>query len=563
MDTSNQLLSNYNGSWDYLPDTILLHIFQFLSHSELLKAGLACRNWCRISYDEVLWKHLFRRHFDISDSISIAPGKNSWYMEFKRLIYHTPQLCSEVISEHRNEVLHVSFSHNGSMFATSSKDGFIIVWNSSYPVNIKYSYDMKVFSWKYTQFSQFNKSDTLLLVSGVHFGVPTSTSGEIAVFSLQDGFNLQCRVGNKPYDIFGTWFSDRHLLSGDHYWLAHMVSTTGLWINKASQETASEQTPILNQLFRFYNTNASSVRVLMVADGQVQDRSCENISCKSNGSVTTLVKEEGSESHTEEDDNLSLEESDFEDDDLSGLPEKLLIFTSGSKTYVPHQIGFKRIKSVKFPKVISRGPSVKERLAKRRERLLGGRPSFEEPNWGDYQSVVRKYDEVDHVMDLHGHIIGMSLSPDHRFLYVNNRPWPTGYNITNPLDPPPIAQEIDIHVIDLENFKKVGKVLRSHKAFTPNNECFFIFLNVSEEYVASGAEDKHGYIWDRHYGIRIAKLPHLDVVNSVAFNPMNPEMLVTTSDDYEIKVWRSKKFMNELVIKNNKLNELSLSLNSI
>lgn len=81
--------------------------------------------------------------------------------------------------------------------------------------------------------------------------------------------------------------------------------------------------------------------------------------------------------------------------------------------------------------------------------------------------------------------------------------------------------------------------------------------------IYSGAEDRHGYIWDRHYGIRIAKLPHLDVVNSVAFNPMNPEMLVTTSDDYEIKVWRSKKFMNELVIKNNKLNELSLSLTSI
>lgn len=43
---------------------------------------------------------------------------------------------------------------------------------------------MKTFSWKYTQFSQFNSSDTLLLVSGVHFGTPLSTSGEIAVFRL-------------------------------------------------------------------------------------------------------------------------------------------------------------------------------------------------------------------------------------------------------------------------------------------------------------------------------------------------------------------------------------------
>jgi len=43
---------------------------------------------------------------------------------------------------------------------------------------------MKTFSWKYTQFSQFNCTDTLLLVSGVHFGTPHSTSGEIAVFRV-------------------------------------------------------------------------------------------------------------------------------------------------------------------------------------------------------------------------------------------------------------------------------------------------------------------------------------------------------------------------------------------
>lgn len=40
---------------------------------------------------------------------------------------------------------------------------------------------MKYFSWQYTQFSQFNESDTLLMVSGVNF----VTSGEIAVFSVQ------------------------------------------------------------------------------------------------------------------------------------------------------------------------------------------------------------------------------------------------------------------------------------------------------------------------------------------------------------------------------------------
>lgn len=62
----------------------------------------------------------------------------------------------------------------------------------------------------------------------------------------------------------------------------------------------------------------------------------------------------------------------------------------------------------------------------------------------------------------------------------------------------------------------------------------------------SGAEDKHGYLWDRHYGVCLAKFPHDDVVNSVAFNPKDPEMLVTTSDDYKIKVWRSREKVHRL-----------------
>lgn len=145
------------------------------------------------------------------------------------------------------------------------------------------------------------------------------------------------------------------------------------------------------------------------------------------------------------------------------------------------------------------------------------------------------FDKIDFVFDLNGHIIGLALSPDHRyyymntlflifistlliivyfnirFLYVNVRPWPPGCVITNPLQPPPIAQEIDIHVIDLVTFQQVGCLMllflrillaillffccatallqvgtlfRAHRAYTPNDECFFIFLDVSDDYVA-------------------------------------------------------------------------------
>ena len=58
--------------------------------------------------------------------------------------------------------------------------------------------------------------------------------------------------------------------------------------------------------------------------------------------------------------------------------------------------------------------------------------------------------------------------------------------------------------------------------------------------VSSGAEDKHGYLWDRHYGVCLGKFQHSDVVNSVAFNPADSEMLITVSDDHAMKIWRSR-----------------------
>lgn len=71
---------------------------------------------------------------------------------------------------------------------------------------------------------------------------------------------------NRPYDIFGTWFSDQHLISGDLHWLAHLVSTSVLWLNKANQEVDSEHVPIMNQLYKFYNRNASSIRGITIAN---------------------------------------------------------------------------------------------------------------------------------------------------------------------------------------------------------------------------------------------------------------------------------------------------------
>lgn len=207
-------------------------------------------------------------------------------------------------------------------------------------------------------------------------------------------------------------------------------------------------------------------------------------------------------------------------EDLDESCPKYLIFSTGSRTYTPHQIGIKRVGRVNFPKKLDPGPTIQERLALRdRRRQLeeliaslspeearlqfhqfnNGVEPRPDPDWQNFDAVANRFDGVDALIDLEGHIIGFGLSPDNRFLYVNSRPWPVNCVIANPLDPPPISQEIDIHVIDLQTMKKVGTMLRAHKAYTPNTECFFIFLNVSDNFVGSGSEDKNAYSWERKF----------------------------------------------------------------
>uniref|UniRef100_A0A0P6G366 F-box/WD repeat-containing protein n=1 Tax=Daphnia magna TaxID=35525 RepID=A0A0P6G366_9CRUS len=637
---------NSKNSPSHLPDHVLLQIFRYLKAEDILNLSSVSQTWYRVSKDELLWKSLVKRDWNVNPTIGIAPGQTSWFSEYLRLWQHTPILETEVLKGHTHQVLHVSFSHNGKYFATCSKDGYVMLWDAGYPARIKHYYDMKVYSWKNTQFSQFNESDTLLLVSGVHFGNHSNT-GEIAVFNLEEDFVIQCRMSNKPYDFFGTWYNDNYLLSGDLRWLAHLVSTSVVWLNRASQESDSEFTSIMNRMFKFYNRSASSIRSITVANcrslpqrqptsssptpSNTSDDCSSNKSCHETGNPishpdlpTADTKTTDRSSRKEEDvffhnstegtlwptnssefqswrrdspnitaarmgnrDYETKEESKSDDDEVekestrsdsplacSGAEassqraeseatdddseevldprEKFLIFTMGSRTYTPHQIGLKRISPFTFCNRIDIGPSLAERVAiQRQERqaleeslALGIPPP--EPVWQDFEAVADRFDPIDHVIDLNGHIIGMSLSPDHRYLYVNVRPWPQGCIIENPLQPPPIAQEIDIHVIDLVTLKQVGSLLRAHRSFTPNDECFFIFLDVSNNYVASGAEDKYAYIWDRHYGVVLAKFPHQDVVNAVSFNPRDPEILITASDDYTLKIWRSRHRARQL-----------------
>lgn len=61
-------------NWYYMPDSILLNIFQYLTPKELTIAGEVCKSWYRISHDEFLWKDLFYQTYKIDPDIGIMPG---------------------------------------------------------------------------------------------------------------------------------------------------------------------------------------------------------------------------------------------------------------------------------------------------------------------------------------------------------------------------------------------------------------------------------------------------------------------------------------------------------
>ncbi|TRZ03559.1 hypothetical protein DNTS_013479 [Danionella cerebrum] len=560
-----------------LPDSLVLDIFLHLPHEAVLSAGLSCRQWFAVSRDEFLWRELFYSFYRIPRSVPRHPAAVSWYREFKRLYDCIPCVEVQTLREHHDQVLHLAFSHRGHRFSSCSKDCTVKLWDTEQAngiISLVHSSSMRQYNWGYTQFSQFNADDTLLLVSGVYLGPHHSSAGEIAVFSL-DNYTLLSRVRNKPYDVFGCWLNETHLISGNLHWIGNMTSCSVLWLNNAFQGIESENVNVVKRLFKIQNINASTIRTVMVAhcrrhdspdllldyeaqaqaqapqsqqkqtlffdlgntDSEEEDEEergeqrvpshptslkpsglqhvihgCQNVASRDRELETRVARLMGSRRTKAPDLNLV-------SPSLSGDSEEktYLLFTTGSLTYSPHQIGIKRIMP---DQMTTSGPVL-----------------------GEERSTEEFFDSLDHVIDIHGHIIGMGLSPDHRYLYVNSRAWPAGCVISDPMSPPPIAEEIDLHVIDLKSLREERRSLRAHRAFTPNDECFFIFLDVSRDFVASGAEDKHGYIWDRHYNICLARLQHDDVVNSVAFSPSDQELLLSASDDSSIKVWRSPRMV--------------------
>ncbi|MBV97893.1 F-box/WD repeat-containing protein 5, partial [Eschrichtius robustus] len=255
-------------------------------------------------------------------------------------------------------------------------------------------------------------------------------------------------------------------------------------------DVESENVNVVKRLFKIQNLNASTIRTVMVADCSRFDSPELLLDAGAPGADPGCVFDLSSDSEEPAVDpgpartkglrrllegraqpqpsECALETKAAEllaqghtkppESSSAAAGSKLLIFTTGCFTYSPHQIGIKQI--------------------------LPHQMTTAGPVLGEGRGSDAFFDALDHVIDVHGHIIGMGLSPDNRYLYVNSRAWPSGSVVADPMQPPPIAEEIDLLVFDLKTMREVKRALRAHRAYTPNDECFFIFLDVSRDFVA-------------------------------------------------------------------------------
>ncbi|KAL2482195.1 transducin family protein/WD-40 repeat family protein [Forsythia ovata] len=128
-----------------------------------------------------------------------------------------------------------------------------------------------------------------------------------------------------------------------------------------------------------------------------------------------------------------------------------------------------------------------------------------------WESNSEKFIEEDHT------IISFALSKDNRFLLVS-------------------LSNQELHLWSIDGSVILVAKYRGHKrSRLVVRSCFG---GLEQAFIASGSEDSQVYIWHRVSGELILTLPgHSGAVNCVSWNPANPHMLASASDDRTIRIW--------------------------
>lgn len=97
----------------------------------------------------------------------------------------------------------------------------------------------------------------------------------------------------------------------------------------------------------------------------------------------------------------------------------------------------------------------------------------------------------------------------------------------------------EIRLWDIDNGTVVAHFVGQKQGRFVIRSCFG---GVNDSYVLSGSEDSNVYVWNREQTKLIEILSgHRGTVNSVSWNPTNPKMFASASDDYTVRIWGPPK----------------------
>lgn len=542
--------------WHEAPELVLKNIFSYLEASDLHAVFLTCRLWYRIAAEDVIWKQLVQRLWKIKGSL--PSGKTSWRNEYQRLTHETPTHLSETLLEHSDEVLDVSFSHDGKLFCTTSKDATVKVWELGYPTKVKHNAEMLLLlGWNLTQFSTFNRSDTYLCVCGVQFGGNVqeyfpSSSGRAAVFRLKD-FKLIQTMKMEPPQLFADWYDDTTVLGGyveENQTILHIKA-----FKVVEKEPFDLQEPDCGQIVYSFDTDHHHTMNLLVAD-----LPCQHQSHDQSGDQHKTLKSQDPENQRTHNTNSIINCA------CCDKRRKMMIFVCGQHSaFAVHDATdlHQRIhaRNAKLQSNSRKLPNCAKVLKTANGKM--GRNSVGSSDRSNQGQLVRSSRGTQNASELPGafvldkptfrplfdkyYISGMKLSPDQRELYFNYRIYHSeefdddGY--------PVIDSDIMIDRFNLVTKSHTKNLLRGHKA-SSSYPAWYICLDISQDYIVSGSEDGRAFLWDRNYLCFLGHLPHSEnpeiVVNGTTFCPTDSECVVTGGDDGVIHIWRSKRRLAEL-----------------
>merc|ERR1719295_1392973 len=126
----------------------MLEISKYLSSEDVVRLSQVSTRLHSVLQDNLLWKYLFVRDwiwkqktarlnhgnpksFGQLKKAVVAKNDRTWKSEYVRLKDRVPKHKVQVLAGHTDEVLHLTFSHDGKDLASCSKDHSMKIWREA------------------------------------------------------------------------------------------------------------------------------------------------------------------------------------------------------------------------------------------------------------------------------------------------------------------------------------------------------------------------------------------------------------------------------------------------